>query len=233
MLSGAQPRVWAKAQVNKPDFALDNSDVAGAGPRQLHFGLQKPEYNLANSDIEKSQPCAWKFKTKREQSNPLNPSYKLSSVEYVKPEEARFVRDQMAHDDIAGTRSRRPTQKPVRDPISVADIEGASNRVPYQRKKHYDALAYSDVYEKGWQTKRNVNPLAPVYQVRDKIADGDFIKQDQTAVNADYGHIERSSPQALPPPRSGVRNLDTTDIKGAQNGTKTLGSFTHYKRRPD
>ena len=168
--------------------------MAGAGPRQLHFGLQKPEYNLTNGDIEKSQPCAWKFKTKREQSNPLNPNYRLAQVEYVKPEEPRVVRDQMGHDDIAGSRSRKPTTKPIRDPISVADIGGASNRVPYQRKKHYDSLAYSDVYDKGWQTKRNTNPLAPVYQVRDKIDDGDFIKQQKTAVNSDYGAIERSAP---------------------------------------
>ena len=58
--------MWAKAESNKPDYAMNNSDIQGAGPRQLHFGLAKPEYNLINSDIEQSQPCAWKFKTKRE-----------------------------------------------------------------------------------------------------------------------------------------------------------------------
>jgi hypothetical protein len=110
---------------------MNNSDIVGAGPRQLHFGLAKPEYNLTNNDIKKSQPCAWKFKTKREQSNPLNPNYKLTNVEYVKPEEPKFIRDSMKNDDIEGSRPKVVQHKPVRDPINVKDIEGASNRVPY------------------------------------------------------------------------------------------------------
>lgn len=30
---GAQPRVWAKKEVNRPNYALDNIDIAGSGPR--------------------------------------------------------------------------------------------------------------------------------------------------------------------------------------------------------
>ena len=163
----------------------------------------------------------------------MNPNYKLQNVEYVKPEEPKFIRDSMKHDDIEGTRPRVADKKPVRDPINVKDIEGASNRVPYQRKQTYDSVGYNDVYDKGWQTKRCTNPLQPQYQVRDKIEAGDFIKKDQTGLNQSYGQIDRNMPQALPKPVAGTRNLDTTEIKGAQAGTKTQGAFTHYQRRPD
>ena len=81
---GAKPRVWAKPEVNKPYFQ-DVSDIAGSGPRQLHFGLNKPETNLSNADIPKSQPQCIKFTTTRQPSNPLNPVYKLQSFEYVPP----------------------------------------------------------------------------------------------------------------------------------------------------
>ena len=44
---GAQPRVWAPTSVNRPDL-FGTQDVAGAGPRMLHFELNKPEFNLSN-----------------------------------------------------------------------------------------------------------------------------------------------------------------------------------------
>jgi hypothetical protein len=47
---GAAPRIWAAQTVNRPDFH-HTFDVAGAGPRMLHFELNKPEYNLSNTDI--------------------------------------------------------------------------------------------------------------------------------------------------------------------------------------
>ena len=53
---GASPKIWAPRTVNKPDL-YQNFDVAGAGPRMLHFELNKPEFNLTNIDIKGSQPC--------------------------------------------------------------------------------------------------------------------------------------------------------------------------------
>lgn len=72
--------------------------------------------------------------------------------------------------------------------------------------------------------------MEPTYAVRDDIKDGQFIRKGETCLNEKYGTIEKSKPQVLPPAVSGVRNLNTEDIKGAQHGTKTLGAFTHYKR---
>lgn len=48
---GAQPRVWAKQDVNKPDYTTNNCDIVGSGPRQLHFALDKPEFNLSTEGI--------------------------------------------------------------------------------------------------------------------------------------------------------------------------------------
>lgn len=90
-VEGARPKVWAPETTNRPDLH-HTFDVAGAGPRMLHFELNKPEYNLHNKDIEHSEPCVNKFKSTRarEPSNPLNPVYKLQSFDYVKPEPAKF-----------------------------------------------------------------------------------------------------------------------------------------------
>lgn len=55
-IEGASPKIWAPRTVNKPDL-YQNFDVAGAGPRMLHFELNKPEFNLSNMDIKGSQPC--------------------------------------------------------------------------------------------------------------------------------------------------------------------------------
>lgn len=140
----------------------------------------------------------------------------------------------MAIDDIAGTKPKpRETGKAMRDPISVADIQGAGNRVPYTRKQAYDSLGYNEVYAKSWQTKRCTNPLKPEYTVRDRIHEGDFLKVEKTNVNSAYGQIDNNVPKALPNPRSGNRNLNTQDVGGSQADTKRLGAFTFYNRRAD
>ena len=89
------------------------------------------------------------------------------------------------------------------------------------------------MYAKDWQTKRETNPLMPVYKVRDLIADGDLLKKKQTDLNAEYGHVQGSKPQVLPEPREGVRNLQTEDIKGACAGSRKIGAFSHHQRKDE
>ena len=73
----------------------------------------------------------------------------------------------------------------------------------------------------------------PEYKVRDSVQEGDWMKITKTGLNASYGHIEGNVPCTLPNPISGVRNLETNDIRGANADTKRVGPFTHYKRRAD
>lgn len=59
------------------------------------------------------------------------------------------------------------------------------------------------------------------------------MKMTSTSLNKTYGVIDHNKPCALPSEVSGVRNLKTTDVKGAQADTKRIGSFTHYHRRAE
>jgi hypothetical protein len=140
----------------------------------------------------------------------------------------------MVIDDIAGTRSKPPTQKPVRDIMNIKDIEGTQNRARTNtRTTSYSNIDYRDVTSRHWETKRTTNALMPEYAVRDTIRDGDFMKITNTSLNQTYGKIDGNVPCALPNKVAGVRNLETQDVKGAQADTKRLGSFTHYSRHAD
>lgn len=197
----------------------------------LHFGLNKPHQNLTNADIEGSKPDIVKFKSTRPPSNPLNPVYKLQHVEYVPPSPPKFVRDGMSIADLEGAQPKKAPERVQRDPLKVNDITGASAKQAYVRAKHYDSIGYNDVYAKDWASKRVTNPLDPNYAVRDGIAAGEFIKMEGATLNDQYGAIDKSKPSTLPPAVSGVRNLDTKDIGGAQANTKNVGAFGHYQRR--
>ena len=53
---GAQPKVFARNDINKPEFGLNNLDIEGSGPRLLHAQLNKVHYNLSNEDIDGTKP---------------------------------------------------------------------------------------------------------------------------------------------------------------------------------
>lgn len=140
----------------------------------------------------------------------------------------------MVIDDIAGTRSKPATTKPIKDIMNIRDIEGTGNRQrTNNRTTSYSNIDYRDVTNRHWETKRHTNPLRPEYSVRDTISDGDFMKITQTGLNSTYGKIDGNNPCALPPALGGIRNLETQDVKGAQADTKRLGAFTHYNRRSE
>ena len=144
---GSVPKVWAKKEVNKPEFSNNNFDILGSGPRMLHVGLNKPEFNLTNRDIDRSWPKWNKFDTTRESSNPLNPVYKLAYVEYVKPEAPKFIRDAMGVSDLEGAKPKKEKVLKTRETNKVGDIEGASPKVRKHRKmfEAYSNLNYNDV----------------------------------------------------------------------------------------
>lgn len=103
--------------MNKQEFNNQNWDIDRSGPRALHIGkvtclilgLNKPEYGLTNSDIEGSKPNCVKFKSTRMGFDPLSPSYNLSVVEQRPITPPKFMRDNIDHDDIEGSKPKKQT----------------------------------------------------------------------------------------------------------------------------
>lgn len=139
-----------------------------------------------------------KFVTTREPSNPLNPVYRLSKVEYVKPEPLKFIRDQMKHDDIEGSRPKHKRKLETRESNKISDIEGTKRHEKRKRLlfSGYDNMNYDDVTKIGHPSNRVVNPLAPEYQVTDNMT-GDFTRAHYGTANPTYGVISGQKPSEL------------------------------------
>ena len=61
----------------------------------LKIEINKPEYGLKTNDIEGASPHCVKFQSNRN-TDPINPSYKLSSFEIRKPTPPKFIRDSIS-----------------------------------------------------------------------------------------------------------------------------------------
>ena len=120
---GSKPKIYAPKEVNKPSYFNDNSDIIGSKSRALHIGLNRGKSgSLISEDIQGSKPDCLKFKTKRPPQNPLCPVYKLQHVEFIAPEPLRFIRDQMAVDDIDGSKPKVVRKLASRDSYNINDI---------------------------------------------------------------------------------------------------------------
>ena len=108
------------------NYSNQNWDIDRSGPRALHIGLNKPEYNLSNGDIEGSQPNCVKFRSSRGMNDPLNPKYNLPQVEMRPITPPKFIRDNISHDDIDGSRPKKTTYYETRDIMKTQDIDGSS-----------------------------------------------------------------------------------------------------------
>ena len=80
-----------------------------------------------------------------------------------------------------------------------------------------------------FHTKRVVNPLNPIYDIRD-YPGYSFIITERNQIK--YGHIEGSEPKKLPFRATGPysKDLTTKDIIGSQADTKGLGPFAQRAR---
>ena len=222
--------MWAKPEINRPEFINNNYDIEGAGPRMLHIGLNKPEFYLSNLDIAGSQPNGTRFVTNRQPSNPLNPSYKLPTFEYVPPEPVAFRRDPLATEDIDGAQPAKRREYMPRVSLSTADIRGARPRVAYYKKTPHNYIDYNDVTRTQWTSSRLTNPLDPRYTLVDESS-GHFTKvREMIKANTSYGEIAGAKPAGLPNEVKD-RVYGTQDINGAQADTKNAGAFTWMKRR--
>ena len=199
---------------NKIDFINKVDDIERTNPKILHYPLNKPEYNLTNKDIEKSSPQLNYIKTKR-CTNPLEPKYNLPKVEDYPPEIPKFIRDSIDINDITGAKPQKYFQWKTREtfPLDNHGIEGSKTKETYVRKNlgsiKYHYIDYSDLTRDIFKTKRNSNPLDPIYG---------FKKNEELFK---YGPIEKSKPQThYPFLYQPALNLKLDDIKGTNIGSK-------------
>ena len=152
----------------------------------------------------------------RKEFNPLEPKYKLPKFEEVEPIMPKFIRDSIKIDDIDGAHPKRYFKWKTRTDFILGEIEGSKPRKPKTRKSNYSNYDYSDVTNFKFVTKRCLDPLDPVYELR-------------YANNENYihGKIEGSKPVTYPPiTYADPFNLKTNDIGGAQIGSKN--KFNKY-----
>ena len=199
---------------NKVDYINKVDDIERTNPKILHYPLNKPEYNLTNKDIEKSSPQMKHLKTNR-CTNPLEPKYTLPKVEEYPPSVPKFIRDAIDIKDISGARPQKYFQWKTREtfPIDNHGIEGSKTKETYVRKRlgnsKYDYIDYSDLTIDIFKTRRNTNPLDPIYG---------FKKNDDIFK---YGPIEKNKPMTQYPYfYQPSLNLKLNDIKGTNIGSK-------------
>ena len=206
---------------NKIDYINKVDDIERTNPKILHYPLNKPEYNLTNKDIEKSSPQMKHLKTTR-CTNPLEPKYTLPHVEEYPPSVPKFIRDAIDIKDISGARPQKYFQWKTREtfPLDNHGIEGSKTKETYVRKRlgntKYDYIDYSDLTIDIFKTRRNTNPLDPVYGFK---KNADIFK---------YGPIEKSKPMTQYPYfYQPSLNLKLNDIKGTNIGSKNrINKFT-------
>ena len=199
---------------NKVDFINKLDDIDRTNPKILHYPLNRPEFNLTNKDIEKSSPRMKHLKTKR-CTNPLEPKYNLPKVEDYPPEIPKFIRDSIDIKDISGARPQKYFPWKTREtfPFDNHGIKGSKTKETYIRKNlgsiKYNYIDYSDLTRDVFKTKRNTNPLDPIYG---------FNKNEEIFK---YGLIEKSKPQTQYPYfYHPALNLKLDDIKGTNIGSK-------------
>ena len=199
---------------NKVDFINKVDDIERTNPKILHYPLNKPEYNLTNKDIEKSSPQMKHLKTTR-CTNPLEPKYTLPKVEEYPPSIPKFIRDAIDIKDIQGARPQKYFQWKTREtfPKDNHGIEGSKTKETYVRRRlgntKYDYIDYSDLTIDIFKTRRNTNPLDPIYGFK---KDKDIFK---------YGPIEKNKPMTQYPYfYQPSLNLKLNDIKGSNIGSK-------------
>lgn len=227
-IAGAQPkRAFAYTR-----GACAPAHVEGSRPQAAYHARfsNKPDSFLVQ-DIEGAQPKTNMFRTRRS-VNPLNPVYKLPSHEALPFEPLRFLRDSIDVSDIDGARARPAPQSEPRNSHDVGDIEGAHaswrshKRAALERMrsvgvKKADSLEVSDITDKGFKSRRCVDPLNPVYK--------------------HHGEDIYDSPRGTAPkPRKTARNanvpfysLHTADIAGAQGDSGSVFATMKGHRRTE
>lgn len=203
---------------NKIDFTNKNDDLEKSNSKFLHFKLNKPSYNLSNADIEKSSSNMGHLNTAR-CTNPLEPKYNLPRVEELPFDEPKFIRDNIDIKDIDGAIPKKKYPWKTREtfPLNNHDIKGSKSKKPYIRNTQYNNIDYSDLTTDIFKTKRQTNPLDPVYEIKYKNGE-----------HYSHGMIEKSKPQTYYPyHHPDPFGLKVDDIHGSNPGSlNKISKFT-------
>mmetsp|Transcript_4005 Transcript_4005/g.5910 ORF Transcript_4005/g.5910 Transcript_4005/m.5910 type:complete len:324 (+) Transcript_4005:15-986(+) len=214
-IPGTKPKVWIKESFrNRPNHAYDNDDIEGT-------------------------KCKKSLMTTKRDTNPLNPSYSLPSVELVAPDPPKFLGNRHDVSDITKgdgtkTRTQRLNETATRDHINYSDIAKQDN--PYhfpKRSSSYTSTMESvkDINNE-WvhKTHRVTDPLDPVYHIH-------CPPQVQDKSSWHIGQIKGNKPKALPKQRHDrpLFSLRTDDIERAKrrNLHKVSESFPSESERRD
>jgi len=209
-----------------------SSSLAVATPSPSSSRRARPNFQFDLSDIEKSHPTPFASKLHTHARSPLEPVYKLPSVEIRPVTPPRFVRDPMHHDDIAGSRSyTRQLQaadcRPPRDPLKCDDIDGtrAKIHVPATVTTNRPlslSLRSEDISKVRPVSQRHTDPLQPIYvhATQTSLTSPDVLcgrgesGRHETIL---IGPIDGAQPRTRPPPRQAqnLYNLRTDDISSS------------------
>ena len=161
-IEGSSPRKFGLF-ANKIDFTNQNKDIEKSFPYVPKI-LKKPNFNLSNEDIEGSKPNVSQCNKLSRHTNPLQPKYNLPKGEEIQFEDkAKFIRDNLYIDDIAGTKSRKQNIF-LRDNLNKNDLKDSFPKKTYfTRKDNYSNMDYNDVTKIRNKSKRSTNPLIPLY----------------------------------------------------------------------
>ncbi len=242
-------------------FINKTDDIDRSFPKLLHLQINKPEYNLSNKDIQGSSPKS-QFWTTRKPFNPLEPNYNLPQVENVPLPEPKFIRDNIQINvfanfnikDIEGTHPKKFIVWNKRDMMNIKDIEGTSTKRAKLRTASYSNMNYSDVTHDKFKTRRCVNPLNPMYEIKYKeyyallfrgtVVHGKIDKSEPCGTlpykYPIYFKLELNDiPEAQPGSLNKVKNLKSNDgnlkigdVPGAQTSTLKRGITTIRQSNP-
>eukprot|EP00357_Protocruzia_adherens_P026984 CAMPEP_0115018228 /NCGR_PEP_ID=MMETSP0216-20121206/28657_1 /TAXON_ID=223996 /ORGANISM="Protocruzia adherens, Strain Boccale" /LENGTH=642 /DNA_ID=CAMNT_0002389335 /DNA_START=30 /DNA_END=1958 /DNA_ORIENTATION=- len=216
---GARPRMKEYEFAAHSSLSLRTDDIDKARSKTLHRNIKKPNYSLDVSDIATKNR---RFQTNRESGNPLQPNYKLPSVEFRELTPPKFIRDNMDYQDVEGSKPSKYFKWQPRKTNDISDIDGAKCK-PEEIFKRENFMNVKDINgtHDSFRTTRQVDPLNPTYKIAGE--DGKLVE---------IGHVERSTPKPIIRNiKRGFTNLDTGDIDGAKASTLGKGAFKTRDRR--
>jgi hypothetical protein len=211
---------------HKTDFINKLDDIERTSSKVLHFALNKPEYNLSSKDIHWASPQINRNFITTRVTNPLEPTYQLSKVEPIEPIVPKFIRDNINVDGVEGAKPKKYFQWETRQTFDNSSIKGSSPKKTYVRSTAFNNIDYSDVTRDKFKTKRCVNPLDPVYEVKYKNGESYLhggIEGSKPVTNSIYNYQDPF-------------NLKTSDIDGTAAGSKNrINKFSgqNYNLRTD